>query len=1079
MLARLFLLPLLAAADTTVCGAEELPFGRSAANLGTNSMHCVTKVAQFRTPSSADYLAECDFHLTGVVTLVDTNRHLLVLQDDTGALALNFRVGDQDLKIGQSVTLDGTNACPLYWSFPDYPYRPSGWDIRSSFESPTNWGEYNLTRMQGYLHPQVTGDYRFWIASDDSSELWLSTDATPLNARKIASVPRLYWADPHQWSKFPSQYSDTIRLKAGETYYVEALQEQTGADEHLAVAWQEPVPGKSAISVIDGRYLTPWNDLRGSTEAATHGILREYWTNYAAGSVEGMAGARPFESALTVEQVCLHIHGLGELPKPQRIRLSQPLTAESNYRWVVAGGTAKFTATEGDVALLEVSDGQAQVEVRASNWSREKFRQVRRLTNAIVRVEGVCEGVYDLKGTMVPGLIWASAENSVLFTGAGTTNEFPPIKNQPIPTTVTNSPVIVGYFETFGVVTFNDRVFDNDYVFIQEDKSALQVSLENYFLKGQLKVGRCVGLGGQLVQGKSLQVISPFFVKEFPPQSMPLPVAYPLGVPVQPNLDGRWSELEGIVHSVNTNGTLSFVGKDGSAYLWLGQTSSNDLARFVDAKSRARGVLMLTMLDAPLLLVPSRDFVDVEEEAPIDPFGTRRHLIADVLREPKQASWSHRVRVIGEVTYSDNESFYVQDASGGIRVLTPNKPTVKAGEPVEVVAFPTPGTSTRVLTDPVVRPATVVDDIRPTNLDLDAPSSSKQCGALVQASATLLDRKTTRFNDMLGLQEERHVFTATLAAGQGNLPEIAPGSRLQVIGVREDETTAPPSAGAKSLGAQFLTPLNILLRKPQDVTVLSGPAWWTWKKASTLVGMLLITLAVALVWIHLLRRRLERHQAAQLAFSQQVLSKLEEERRRIAVNLHDSLGQTLLVIKHRAMSAIESQAEGQRFQNLMQEISNVTSQAIQEIRRITRGLRPYQLDRLGLTQAIRASVNEASENGLIVFASRVECIDDLFDKDAEIHVYRIVQEAITNVVKHSAATEATVVIKKQPAALSISIRDNGRGFDPAKLSSQPHNSGYGLSGIAERVRILKGTVVIDSRPGAGTSLAVEVPFRIS
>ena len=163
----------------------------------------------------------------------------------------------------------------------------------------------------------------------------------------------------------------------------------------------------------------------------------------------------------------------------------------------------------------------------------------------------------------------------------------------------------------------------------------------------------------------------------------------------------------------------------------------------------------------------------------------------------------------------------------------------------------------------------------------------------------------------------------------------------------------------------------------------------------------------------------------------------------------------------------------------MQEISNVTSQAIQEIRRITRGLRPYQLDRLGLTQAIRASVNEASENGLIVFASRVECIDDLFDKDAEIHVYRIVQEAITNVVKHSAATEATVVIKKQPAALSISIRDNGRGFDPAKLSSQPHNSGYGLSGIAERVRILKGTVVIDSRPGAGTSLAVEVPFRIS
>ena len=149
------------------------------------------------------------------------------------------------------------------------------------------------------------------------------------------------------------------------------------------------------------------------------------------------------------------------------------------------------------------------------------------------------------------------------------------------------------------------------------------------------------------------------------------------------------------------------------------------------------------------------------------------------------------------------------------------------------------------------------------------------------------------------------------------------------------------------------------------------------------------------------------------------------------------------------------------------------------MRRITHGLRPYQLDRLGLTQAIRASVSRASENSSILFASRVEDIDGLFDKDAEIHVYRIVQEAVTNVVKHSAATEAAVVIKKRTTVVSLSIRDNGRGFNPAKPSSQPHDLGYGLSGIAERVRILGGTLAIDSRPGEGTSLTVEVPFPIS
>jgi signal transduction histidine kinase len=223
---------------------------------------------------------------------------------------------------------------------------------------------------------------------------------------------------------------------------------------------------------------------------------------------------------------------------------------------------------------------------------------------------------------------------------------------------------------------------------------------------------------------------------------------------------------------------------------------------------------------------------------------------------------------------------------------------------------------------------------------------------------------------------------------------------------------------------------------------------------------------------------LERQQEAQLAFSRQVLERLEDERRRIAVNLHDSLGQILVAIKQHALLAIQRPADGQGLRLRLDEISGATSQAIEEVRQITHGLRPYQLDRLGLTQAIRASVSRASVNSSILFATRVEDIDGLFDKDAEIHVYRIVQEAVTNVVKHSAATEAAVVIKKKPGVVSLSIRDNGKGFDPAKPSSQPHDLGYGLNGIAERVRILGGTLTIDSRPGQGSSLSVEVPLPV-
>ena len=80
---------------------------------------------------------------------------------------------------------------------------------------------------------------------------------------------------------------------------------------------------------------------------------------------------------------------------------------------------------------------------------------------------------------------------------------------------------------------------------------------------------------------------------------------------------------------------------------------------------------------------------------------------------------------------------------------------------------------------------------------------------------------------------------------------------------------------------------------------------------------------------------------------------------------------------------------------------------------------------------------------------------------------------------HSAATEAAVVIKKQTTVILLSIRDNGRGFNPEEPCSQPHDLGYGLSGIAERVRILGGTLAIKSQPNKGTSLTIEVPIPIS
>src|SRR5690348_10660536 len=102
----------------------------------------LTNISRFYELSDQDYLRGCPFHLTGTVTMVDTNRNLLVLQDATGAIAIQLTNATACPQPGQLVSVDSENASPYVASFPDYPYRPSGWDMCSSFEAPANWGDY-------------------------------------------------------------------------------------------------------------------------------------------------------------------------------------------------------------------------------------------------------------------------------------------------------------------------------------------------------------------------------------------------------------------------------------------------------------------------------------------------------------------------------------------------------------------------------------------------------------------------------------------------------------------------------------------------------------------------------------------------------------------------------------------------------------------------------------------------------------------------------------------------------------------------------------------------------------------------
>jgi hypothetical protein len=136
---------------------------------------------------------------------------------------------------------------------PKFQGRPSGKDYLPALEAPVSFANDYGQRLRGYLYPPTSGEYRFWIASDDAAELWLSSDDKSENKQLIASVPS--WTLSRQWDKHPSQVSGGVILEAGKRYYIEILHKDADQKDNLAVAWQPP-GGEQEI--IAGKYLSPF-----------------------------------------------------------------------------------------------------------------------------------------------------------------------------------------------------------------------------------------------------------------------------------------------------------------------------------------------------------------------------------------------------------------------------------------------------------------------------------------------------------------------------------------------------------------------------------------------------------------------------------------------------------------------------------------------------------------------------------------------------------------------------------------------------------------------------------------------------
>jgi signal transduction histidine kinase len=234
------------------------------------------------------------------------------------------------------------------------------------------------------------------------------------------------------------------------------------------------------------------------------------------------------------------------------------------------------------------------------------------------------------------------------------------------------------------------------------------------------------------------------------------------------------------------------------------------------------------------------------------------------------------------------------------------------------------------------------------------------------------------------------------------------------------------------------------------------------------------------------QRAIEREKAAAEAKLRElprlILQAQESERRRVARELHDSVNQLLSSVKFRIQS-LEARLPQEDKGPLHEDAGRTRTlleKAIGEVRRISRNLRPSELDDLGLVPALRSLCAEFGERtGLTVDLQAPESLKKL-PGEVELCAYRIVQEAMNNISKHAEAHQVMVELGAQNGHLHLCVRDDGRGFDATAVAARgPKDAGMGLLDIAERARLVGGVAAISSAPGTGTEVAVELPLRRS
>jgi signal transduction histidine kinase len=813
-----------------------------------------------------------------------------------------------------------------------------------------------------------------------------------------------------------------------------------------------------------------------------------------------------------IKDGAVQMRGAKSATNPEQIALEQPLSAPENLKWVEIEGEVRYRRIGAEEFSFDVHDEGMAMRVY---WRGADGTLSLPPTGSRVVVRGLCRGAFNDQGVWVAAALWAAGSDAVNLSGAQTRNGTPQLGA----ITAKNAAPVSGpltkieplrrltqeQLQRRPQVRVRGVVTELVGAFMQDDTAGVEVVFQGNESRKITEAGTYIeveGWGGLGDAGNP--VISADRVTVLGKGKWPEPQRMSLSQLMSGRTDAQWIEVEGVVRSTDGAHLLMICyGREVTASLTAG--AADVVKDLVDAAVRVRGVGVTALDDRGRiqgihLLIPSLEHVDVIEP-PVNPETLPVRSIGSLLGLSGPRESYHRVKVEGVVTLQENQKLFLQDANGGAmailkedvvldarfgrsrwlfwRTQQTNVPVrsdlrFKPGDRVQVVGFPETRSYSPVLTEVTVKKISGDNPVRLYEATVNGVNDGRADSQLVVVEGVLLGQNTIGAHVVMALEWNERTLQVLVPVKEAAALTIVPGSRLRVTGVCQVEST--PYA---ELGLRVAT-VRILTRSAADIAVLSRPPWWTVKRALTVMGGMAFVILAALIWIKQLRKQVEersRQLASEIHLREQTerRSALEQERARIAKDLHDDLGANLAQIVFLSQRVDGGRNDLQEVDRWFRLIPATARRTIQSLDEIVWAINP----RHDLVESLANYLSQFAQEHLTL--AGVRCVLDVPMVLPEINVSAEVRhnlvlasrEAINNVTTHAAATEARVMLALDDVALTVAIADNGRGFDPSRMSSD----GNGLSNMRRRLEDVGGRLELESAPGKGTTVRFVVPKR--